>query len=81
MHVHPASGQRDYRWQTDPGIAPNIAAWRTEPARPARVVPFPTDVHGALVDALRAAGAEDVVRTRAVPLVPGLRWVTARKPT
>ena len=36
---------------------------------------------GIAADALRAAGAEDVVRTRVVPLVPGLRWVTARKPT
>lgn len=35
---------------------------------------------GTLADALRAAGAEEVERTRVLPLVPGLRWVTARKP-
>ena len=47
-----------HAWQADPGIAPNIAAWRTAPSRPARLVPFPTDMHGALVDALRAAGID-----------------------
>jgi DEAD/DEAH box helicase domain-containing protein len=43
-------------WQTDPGIAPNIAAWRTFPTRPAQFAPFPDDLHPALVDALRARG-------------------------
>jgi DEAD/DEAH box helicase domain-containing protein len=43
-------------WQTDPNIASNIAAWRTSPTRPAQFVPFPDDLHPALVDALRARG-------------------------
>ncbi len=43
-------------WQTDPNIASNIAAWRTFPPQPAQFVPFPDDLHPALVDALRARG-------------------------
>jgi len=43
-------------WRTDPHIASNIAAWRTLPPRPARLAPFPDDLHPALVDALRARG-------------------------
>lgn len=43
-------------WRTDSNIAANIAAWRTFPARPARVVPFPAGLHPALADALRARG-------------------------
>ncbi len=39
-------------WQTDP----NIAAWRTFPPHPAQFVPFPDDLHPALVDALCAQG-------------------------
>jgi DEAD/DEAH box helicase domain-containing protein len=29
------------RWQTDPDTAPNFAAWRTLPSRPAHLVPLP----------------------------------------
>jgi DEAD/DEAH box helicase domain-containing protein len=43
-------------WCTDPNIASNIAAWRTFPTRPAQFVPFPDDLHPALLDALRARG-------------------------
>ncbi|MFQ6102488.1 MAG: DEAD/DEAH box helicase, partial [Anaerolineae bacterium] len=43
-------------WQTDPNIVSNIAAWRTFAARQAQFVPFPDDLHPALVDALRARG-------------------------
>ena len=38
--------------QTDP----NLAAWRTEPARPARLVAFPIDLDPRIADALRARG-------------------------
>ena len=43
-------------WQTDPSIAPNVAAWRTFPPHPARFVPFPDNLHPALADALHAQG-------------------------
>ena len=45
-------------WRTDTQIAPNIAAWRTFPAQPAQVVSFPTDLHPALAQTLRAQGIE-----------------------
>jgi DEAD/DEAH box helicase domain-containing protein len=43
-------------WRADPNIASNITAWRTFPVRPAQFVPFPNDLHPALVDALCARG-------------------------
>ncbi len=43
-------------WRNDPGIASNIAAWQTFPARPARLVSFPHDLHPALIDALNDTG-------------------------
>lgn len=43
-------------WRADPDMASNIAAWRTIPARPAQFIPFPDDLHPALMDALRARG-------------------------
>lgn len=43
-------------WRTDPNIASNIVAWRTFPARPAQFVPFPDDLHPALMDALSTRG-------------------------
>ena len=43
-------------WRTDPRIARNITAWRTIPARPARLAPFPSTMHSALEDALRTRG-------------------------
>ncbi len=45
-------------WRTDPGIAPNIAAWRTFPARPARCVPFPQDLHPLLSSVLAEQGIQ-----------------------
>ena len=47
-------------WKSDPGIASNIAAWRTLPARPAQYVPFPPGVHPALVSALRGRGVGEL---------------------
>jgi DEAD/DEAH box helicase domain-containing protein len=45
-------------WRTDPNIASNVAAWRTFPPRLAQFVPFPDNLHPALVDALRAQGID-----------------------
>ncbi|HEX9074481.1 MAG TPA: DEAD/DEAH box helicase, partial [Anaerolineae bacterium] len=43
-------------WRADPAVASNIAAWRTLPARPAQLVPFPDDLHPALAEWLRGRG-------------------------
>ena len=43
-------------WQADPAIRSNIAAWRTLPARPAQLAPFPNDLHPIVVESLRARG-------------------------
>jgi len=43
-------------WRRDPGVSPNVAAWRTLPARPARFAPFPDDLDPALAGALRRRG-------------------------
>ena len=43
------------RWKTDPDAAPNFAAWRTLPARPAQRVPFPL-LPDPLADALSRRG-------------------------
>jgi DEAD/DEAH box helicase domain-containing protein len=47
-------------WQTDPDTAPNFAAWRTTPARPAVRLPFPADLSPALVSVLHAQGIFDL---------------------
>ncbi len=44
------------RLRSDPQTAARIAAWRVLPARPARTVPFPDDLHPALAAALRRRG-------------------------
>ncbi len=44
------------RWRSDPSIADNIVEWHTDPARPARLVDFPPDLHPAIVSALQARG-------------------------
>ncbi len=43
-------------WHADARFGSNIAAQRTIPARAARTVAFPDDVHPALIEALRARG-------------------------
>ena len=43
-------------WRADPAVASNIAAWRTLPARPAQLVPFPNDLPPALAEWLRGRG-------------------------
>ena len=43
-------------WKRDPETAPNLAAWRTLPARPARTHPLPDDLPVSLQRALIAAG-------------------------
>lgn len=40
-------------WRTNRAIAANIADWRTMPARPPKFVPFPDELHPALVESLR----------------------------
>src|SRR5690606_29397887 len=45
----------DY-WKRDPDTAPNIVAWRTLPARPAQVHPFPDDLPAPARQTLIAAG-------------------------
>jgi DEAD/DEAH box helicase domain-containing protein len=47
-------------WRQDADTAPNIAAWRAVPARPARVQPFPPDLPAPLQEALRARGIESL---------------------
>ncbi|HEX7975450.1 MAG TPA: DEAD/DEAH box helicase, partial [Anaerolineales bacterium] len=46
------------RWRADPGVAENIAAWHTLPARPAAFVPLPPGLHPALAEGLRSAGIQ-----------------------
>jgi DEAD/DEAH box helicase domain-containing protein len=43
-------------WRANPNIATNITAWRTFPARPAQLVPFPNDLHPVLIDVVGAWG-------------------------
>ncbi|MCK6625337.1 MAG: DEAD/DEAH box helicase [Anaerolineae bacterium] len=47
-------------WRDTPSIAANITAWRTFPARPGQFVPFPADLHPALVAALQSRGIEAI---------------------
>jgi DEAD/DEAH box helicase domain-containing protein len=43
-------------WHRDIEIDPNVAAWRTQPARAAQFALFPDDLHPALIESLRARG-------------------------
>ncbi len=43
-------------WRTDPDTAPNFPIWRTNPARPAQMRPFPQDMPASLRDALALRG-------------------------
>lgn len=47
-------------WRDTPGIASNIAAWRTFPAQSGRFLPFPPDLHPALAAALKSRGIEAI---------------------
>ncbi|MCL4393230.1 MAG: DEAD/DEAH box helicase [Chloroflexi bacterium] len=44
------------QWRADGQINLNVSAWRTLPAREAKFVPFPQDLHPALTAALAARG-------------------------
>ncbi|MBI5880251.1 MAG: DEAD/DEAH box helicase [Chloroflexi bacterium] len=44
------------RWRNDPQFARNVAAWKTIPARAARLGDFPVGLHPRLAEALRARG-------------------------
>jgi DEAD/DEAH box helicase domain-containing protein len=43
-------------WKYDPGTAPNLAAWRTLPSRPAQTHPFPDDLPAPIKQTLIASG-------------------------
>ena len=43
-------------WKRDPETAPNLVAWQTLPARPARMHPFPEDLPAPIKQTLLAAG-------------------------
>jgi DEAD/DEAH box helicase domain-containing protein len=43
-------------WRANPNIATNITAWRTFPARPAQLVPFPNDLHPVVIQVLCTQG-------------------------
>ena len=45
-------------WRDTPGIAGNIAAWRTFPTQPGQFAPFPADLHPDLAKALQAGELE-----------------------
>jgi len=44
------------RWRNDPETALNIPTWRTTPARPSRLCPFPADLPPALAETLAGRG-------------------------
>ncbi len=44
------------RWRSDPDVGGNVVEWRTLPARPAKFVPFPGDLHPALAASLHSQG-------------------------
>jgi DEAD/DEAH box helicase domain-containing protein len=44
------------RWRADPGVAENIAAWESLPARPPQWVDLPADLHPALRQSLQRRG-------------------------
>ena len=41
-------------------VRSNVVEWRTFPARDAQCVPFPADIHPALIASLRARGIESL---------------------
>jgi DEAD/DEAH box helicase domain-containing protein len=43
-------------WKRDPETAPNLVTWRTLPARPAQIYPFPDDLPAPIKQTLIAAG-------------------------
>ncbi|MBI5029240.1 MAG: DEAD/DEAH box helicase [Chloroflexi bacterium] len=47
-------------WNIDYSIAPNIAARKTIAARVAQTVPFPDDLHPALIESLRTRGIDSL---------------------
>ncbi|HEX7588898.1 MAG TPA: DEAD/DEAH box helicase [Anaerolineae bacterium] len=44
------------QWHADAEIDPNVAAWKTLPARPAQLEAFPDDLHPLLVESLQMRG-------------------------
>ena len=50
------------RWRADPSIGGNITAWEILPARGARFVPLPDDLHPALRDSLHRGGITALYR-------------------
>ena len=59
-------------WKSDPDTAPNLFAWRTIPARPAQIHPFPADLPDALSRALIAAGIHSLYSHQLEA------WITSR---
>ena len=59
-------------WKRDPNTAPNLFAWRTIPARPAQMHPFPTDLPDVLSQALIATGIHSLYSHQLEA------WATAR---
>lgn len=45
-------------WRADPSIGDNIVDWRSLPANQAQSVPFPPEVHPALVEVLQRSGIQ-----------------------
>lgn len=48
------------RWRSDPTVGGNVVDWRTIPARQARLVPFPENIHPGLKSALERRGIFDL---------------------
>jgi len=48
------------RWRSDPDTAQNVVEWHTQPARTARVKPFPSDLHPALAETLVELGIQQL---------------------
>lgn len=53
-------------WRADPSIADNVAIWRHLPARPARFVPLPNDLHPALFTALQECNIRSLYSHQAI---------------
>lgn len=47
-------------WRAEPTIGANIVEWRTLPAQPAKVLPFPGDLHPALKNALGSSSIQNL---------------------
>ncbi len=60
------------RWRSDPEIGGNVTAWHSLPARPARWLPFPDDLHPTLREALNSRGITALYSHQS------LAWVHAR---